>query len=399
VIQHIAGHDEAVAALNRALAAGRPAHAYLFAGPPAIGKALLARALARTFTCRGANPVCDPNQPETLCSPCRRIEAGKHPDVQLLSQTSTCTVSEHDHAAEFSRDIRICQVRQAEHWLGIAPFEGGRRVLIVDPADAMNAQAADAFLKTLEEPPNGALIVLVSANEGGLSETVRSRCRRLLLRPLPAALTERVLRDRIAADPALREQTADPAARATGLTRLVGGQVGLAVRALSEPEFESRRTALLDAAAAVARAGLAERFQAADRLADAYGRRERTAAEDGGSLPAEGRARTRAEVFATLDVWTEWWRDLLLVASGAEALAVNAGRLAELRELALLMGGAEGALAGLEAVRDSRRDLTHNVQARLALEAMMLRLPPSRPAEARAAAPGRTGGMERPRAR
>jgi DNA polymerase-3 subunit delta' len=296
--------------------------------------------------------------------------------VECMRPGGLCDESEHDHSADAGRDIRICQVRRAERVLGIAPFEGGGRVLILDPAEAMNQQSADAFLKTLEEPPHGAVIVLVSANEGALSETIRSRCRRVALRPLPAVETERALRERFGAD----------SERAQVLTRLFGGSLGRAVAALRDPDFDARRTAMLAIAGQVATADMVERFAAAERLAEAYAKRERPKGDEdgespGASPPADGKARMRSDVLATLDAWTEWWRDLLLVTAGAEALVAGADRAPQLREVAARTD-ASAAAAGLRAVREARRDLDQNVNSRLALEALMLRLPRIPPAGA-----------------
>jgi DNA polymerase-3 subunit delta' len=242
-------------------------------------------------------------------------------------------------------------------------------VLLLDPAEAMNAQAADAFLKTLEEPPNGAVIVLITANEGALSETVRSRCRRVPLRPLPAALLQSALVERFEATPA----------RATYLTRLFGGAAGRAIAALRDPDFDARRAAMLDLAQEVVTGGLVDRFAVAEKLADAHARRERPKADEGGepvaaSMPADGRPRSRADVFATLDLWAEWWRDLLLVTAGTNAQIVNIDRADVLQDTAAALG-IDQAATGVEALRQARRDLEQNVSPRLALEALMLRLP------------------------
>lgn len=358
----LAGHDEAVASLGRSLAVGRLAHAYLFEGPVGIGKTALARALARAVNCR------EPGAPCGACSICRRIEAMTFSDVELVGPTGPCDVSEHDHAAETGRDIRICQVRRAERVLGLAAYEGGRRVLIVEPAEAMNQQAADAFLKTLEEPPQGSLIILVARNAGALIETVRSRCRWLALRPAPVEEAARVLRERFAATPA----------QAARLTARFGGRIGAAVHALRDPAYEERQAALAESATALAEADLVARFKVAEKLAEAYAKRERPKADEDGKRPAtgmgaDGKARTRDDVFATLDAWTEWWRDLLLHVAGSPppAPAGDAGALSGWAARFEL----PAAKAGVEALRQGRRDLEQNVNPRLALEAMMLRLP------------------------
>jgi DNA polymerase-3 subunit delta' len=363
MIRTIIGHEDAVTALNRSIAEGRLAHAYLFCGPSRIGKGTLALELAKAVSCPSADSPCND------CSVCRRIETGKHPDVEVIAPGGICDESEHDHTADAGRDIRICQVRRVERVLRLSPFEGPRRVVIVDPADAMNAQSADAFLKTLEEPPDRALILLVTAAEEGLSETVRSRCRRVSLRPLRPRETEQALVEQFGASPAY----------ATRLTRIFDGRIGRAVDALRDPDFEERRTAALDLASHVASSGIEPRFAEAQRLADAFARRERATGGTSGQPseampPKDGKARTRAEVFIVLDTWVEWWRDLLLVAGGADAAIVNAERASDLRVQADRVG-VESAATGVRSIRQARRDLEQNVNPRLALEALMLRLP------------------------
>lgn len=363
MIDSIIGHADAVTALNRSLVEGRLAHAYLFAGPEGVGKRTLALELAKAVTCTG------PDAPCNVCSACRRIDAGKHPDVELMAPGGICEESDHDHSADAGRDIRICQVRRAERVLGITPFEGGRRVLILDPAEAMNAQSADAFLKTLEEPPNGALIILITANDEQLGETVRSRCRRVPLCALRPAETERALAERFGATP---EQSAR-------LTRLFAGRIGCAVEALRDPHFEERRTAMLDHAARVPFLPIDERFDLAGQCADAFARRDRAKPDETGqpvtsTASKDGRPRSRTDVYATLDAWIEWWRDILLVGGGADAAVVNAERAADLYAGAGALG-IEAAARGISALREARHDLEHNINPRLALEALMLRLP------------------------
>lgn len=365
----LAGHGEAVAQLRRALAEGRLAHAYLFEGPAGIGKTALARALARAVNCRAPEPPCD------ACSICRRIEAMTFSDVELISPVSSCDVSEHDHGAETGRDIRICQVRRAERVLGLAAYEGGRRVLIVEPAEAMNQQAADAFLKTLEEPPQGAMIILVARNAGALIETVRSRCRSVPLRPAPVDEAARVLQERFEATPA----------QAARLIARFGGRIGAAVAALRDPAHEERHQSLAESAAQLAGADLPTRFKAAESLAGAYAKRERPkAAEDDAKRPpatmgADGKARGRDDVFITLDAWLDWWRDLLLSVAGAPPAHLSA---ADTASPAIWSDRFDlsAAKVGVDAIRQGRQDLEQNVNPRLALEAMMLRLPrPVRP--------------------
>lgn len=361
-IRTVIGHTDAVAMLNRSLAAGRLSHAYLFTGPEGVGKATLALELAKALNCHAPDAPCND------CSVCRRIMRGRHPDVELVRPGGACDESDHDHSNDLGRDIRICQMRRLERVLSLSAFEGGHRALIIDPAEAMNAQAADAFLKTLEEPPEGTLIILVSAKEAMLSETIRSRCRRVSLGLLPVALTEAALRERFGV----------PSDEAARLTAIFGGALGAAVRAAGDPDFGARRAAMLTRAQEVATAGMVQRFKVAEELAAAWGKREKPTVRESDEpaeprAAADGKPRVRADVLATLAVWTEWWRDRLLAGGGVnDATHPLTAPSEEARAPDI---DPSLAAEGIRAVRDARRDLEQNVNPRLALEALMVRLP------------------------
>ncbi|HZQ37941.1 MAG TPA: DNA polymerase III subunit [Dehalococcoidia bacterium] len=346
------GQDAEVAALARAVAAGQPAHAYLIGGPAGAGKGTLARRLAQALNCdapRSLPP--DGVAPCGDCRQCRQIEAGSHPDVTLVTLGGLCARSEHDHGKDGSKDIRICQVRALEDRVNRSPFQGRWRVEIVDPADALNAVAADAFLKTLEEPPASVVLVLVTAQDDALPETVRSRLRPVAVRPVPAEQIERFL--------VARGSEAEDAAL---LARLSRGCTGWALAAAANPGLLEERARRLDAIAALGEAGLADRFAAAAQLAQRW-------------------SKDRAGVLAELDLWLEWWRDVALGAAGAERGILNVDRLARIRERAASVSPAAAARA-VQAVRAARGQLEENANARLALEVMLLRMP------------GRTPGIE-----
>lgn len=163
----IEGHDRPVTILKRALANRTLAHAYLFSGEAGIGKKMTAFALAAAVHCQDARPEggCG------VCPSCRKVAALGHPDVHLL-------VPDGD-------EIKIDQVRQVQADLALKPFEGEKKVLIVDGAESMNQASSNAFLKTLEEPPGDTLIILISALAQSLLATIRSRCQEIRFHPLP----------------------------------------------------------------------------------------------------------------------------------------------------------------------------------------------------------------------
>ena len=162
------GHDAASAEFDRAIASGRLHHAWLITGPAGIGKATFAYSIARRLLSQGAAPD----------GVARRIGAGAHADLFTLERTISRTTK------RLRTEIVVDDVRAAGEFLRLTPAEGGWRIVVVDRAEELNRNAANALLKILEEPPRSALLLLVCNAPGRLPPTVRSRCRRLALRPL-----------------------------------------------------------------------------------------------------------------------------------------------------------------------------------------------------------------------
>jgi DNA polymerase III subunit delta' len=163
-LSSVLGQEGALGILRRALASGRVAQAFLFEGAPGVGKMTAARALAQTLECEKETGCGE-------CGQCRKVAEGLHPDVIVVEPDG--------------QFIKIAQVRQVTARAAYRPHEGRARVVIFDGADAMNLEAANALLKTLEEPPAQTHFVLVSSAPERLPVTVRSRCQRVRFAPLP----------------------------------------------------------------------------------------------------------------------------------------------------------------------------------------------------------------------
>ena len=226
-------HADAEQAMLDAYRSGRMPHAWLIGGPAGIGKATLAYRMARFVL---AHP--DPAAPavktaSTLAVPdehpvAQRIAAQAHPDLLVLERVI------NEKTGKLFTVIRVEDVRQTVSFFGSTAGEGGWRVCIVDTADELqDPQGANALLKILEEPPRNALLLLVSHTPARLLPTIRSRCRRLMLRPLPidevAAGAARAL-DRDADDKDIREAAAQ-----------AEGSIGRALMLLEGPALELRR--------------------------------------------------------------------------------------------------------------------------------------------------------------
>ena len=338
---------EAKRLLTAALTEGG-AHAFLLHGPAGVGKRTAAFAFA------GA-----------LLGDQRRVVTRSHPDLYLLEPLGEM--------------IRIDDVRALRHDLHMRPFEGDRRVYLIVDADRMNEEAADALLKDLEEPPSYAVIVLVAAELGPLPPTILSRCQLVPFR----RLSERAVREWIAAQaPTLGEDDVRMLARASG------GRLDRA-RRLLDPDAAARRDALIAAArsaylepafdpagaAGVLLASAAERGEEArDReqaLVDTLDLPSRDADQ---RVRRAFRGAERDELLAGLEGLEAWYRDLVVVAAGAEDATVHADRTEDLRD-DVAGGAAEGAVEAAEAVREAWRGLEEfNLNPSLALEALFVRL-------------------------
>jgi len=284
-----AGHARVQALLRQAVVRGHVPQTLLFAGPEGVGKHTMALALAQAVNCPEARDgvACG------RCSACSRIATGRFSDVIELDNGDLASIS-----------IKSIRERVLD-LVGYRPFEGQRRVFIIDPADMLSVQAQDALLKTLEEPPPAVVLILISAYPDSLRPTVLSRCRRVSFGALTDAEVARVLCDRHAMDPALAR------ARAA----LAGGSVSQAL-SLDGGVLEDDREAAWHLLRAAASSSVPARLKVAEAVTK-HGskRRER-----------EALGMRLAHVSALL-------RDLsaLVAAAAGGAMLSNADREADLR--------------------------------------------------------------------
>ena len=339
--------EEAKRLLDAALAEG-PAHAYLFHGPPGVGKRRAAYAFA------GA-----------LIGDAGRVERRTHPDLYVLEPVGD--------------QVLIDEIRALRRDLHMRPFEAARRVYLVLDAHTMNEAAADALLKDLEEPPAYAVIVLIADDLGPLPETIRSRCQPVPFRRLSEAAVRAEVLERA---PGIGDE------ELAAIARVAAGRLDRAARLL-DPDGRRRRETLLDVARSVYTAETFDSSAAAAALLEGVKERgaearveaeETSAALELAAREAEQRARRaqrraeRDELLASLEELAWWYRDLIAVTVGAADAVVHSDQLERL-EADASRERIAGAELACERVREAWRAFEEfNIAPQHALDALFVRL-------------------------
>jgi len=343
----VLGQDRARGVLARLLASGRLPHAFLFHGPEGVGKGLVAHLFATSLIC------IEPGADATACGSCAacvKAAHGNHPDVLLVTRlpkkdkpadATTDDAEDDDEASAKAGDLRpfivVPQIRELNHHAAYAPREGRRRVFVIDPADRMNHESQNALLKTLEEPPGQAVLVLVASRPHVLLPTVRSRCFQIGFGAMaPDALAAGLLARGMAA--------AEASARAA----LAEGRPGRAI-SLDLSSLAARREQLLAALEALA---------ASPRAASALG-----------GYAAQVVGESEADLLEGLDLMMALARDAARAASGGAAI-LHADVAPRIDKLGRALGAARA--AELVALIDRLRgDLRLNLNKTLVAETIL----------------------------
>lgn len=308
-------------------------HAYLLTGPPQVGKTTLAQAFARALLCTSGE-----ERPCGACRSCQLMRTGGHPDFRLVQPT--------DRQGEVDRAnglLRVEQAGQIVHDAMLRPVEGRYKFFLIQDMHRSNDSFANKLLKTLEEPPDHVVLCLTAHDASGLLPTIVSRCQVLALRPVPPTEIAAALVQRWQADP---EQ-------ADVLARLAGGRVGWAVNQLTGDPQTSERETHLQTLQQLVRASRVERILQAQKLAS---------------------NRNNEHLFGMLEVWSGWWRDVMLAQAGCIDACTNLDHRADIEDAAQRFAP-EDVRRFLHTLARIEGYLRHTVNTGLALDVLFLQTP------------------------
>ena len=322
---NLIGHEWAVDMLKKHVVNGTTRHAYLFSGPPGLGRRTLALRFAQALNC--PTPV-SAGVPCGTCRDCKQIEAMQHADLTVIQ------------AEAEGGTLKVDQIREARRTLTLKPYQSKYRVSIFLRFQEANDNAANALLKTLEEAPSYAVLILTADNPEQLLPTIVSRCEVLRLRPLKIEEVQRGL-----------ESRRIEAGRAKLIAHISGGRFGYALRLIENDALLEKREERLNDLQTLISAARVQKFAYADKL-----------------------SKDKDVMRQAVLIWLSYWRDVMLRTAQAETPLVNVDRNVEIEDLASRMdlSSARRVVSGLEDVLEK---MDRNVNSRMLAEVLLLDLP------------------------
>lgn len=328
---NLVGHEWAVEMLRKHVLHGTTRHAYLFAGPPGVGRRTLAVRFAQALNCR--TPL-EPGVPCGQCRDCRQIEAMQHADLHVIQAI--------DEAGEPRPGgvLKVDQIREVRRLLTYKPYQSSFRVALFLRFHEANDSAANALLKTLEEAPSYAVLILTADNPEQLLPTIVSRCEVLRLRPLRIEQVRNAL-----------EEKGYETHQAKWIAHISGGRFGAALRLIGSESLLGEREERLNDLQGLLSASRVEKFAYAEKL-----------------------SKDRESMRQAILIWLSYWRDVMLRTARAQTSLVNLDRNLEIEDLAgkMDLSSTRRVVMGLE---DTLEKMDGNINPRLLAEVLLLDLP------------------------
>jgi len=322
---NLIGHEWAVDMLKKHVVNGTTRHAYLFAGPPGLGRRTLALRFAQALNCQ--SPI-ETGIPCGKCRDCKQIDAMQHPDLAVVQADSE------------GGTLKVDQIRDTRRSLTLKPYIANYRVALFLRFQQANDNAANALLKTLEEAPSYAVLILTADNPEQLLPTIVSRCEVLRLRPLNIEAVQKELENR-----------GLEIGQAKLIAHISGGRFGYALRLIENDSLLEKRDQRLNDLLTLIPASRVEKFAYADKL-----------------------AKDKESMRQAILIWLSYWRDVMLRTAQAESPLVNVDHNMEIEALAdrMDLSSARRVVSGLE---NTLEKMEKNVNPRLLAEVLLLDLP------------------------
>ena len=328
---NLIGHEWAVDMLNKHIVHGTTRHAYLFAGPPGLGRRTLALRFAQALNCQ--TPL-EPGIPCGQCRDCKQIGAMQHADLHVIQAV------DEEGKSKPGGILKVDQIREIRRLMTYKPYQSEYRVALFLRFHEANEPAANALLKTLEEAPSYAVLILTADNPEQLLPTIVSRCEVLRLRPLGIEQVRQAL-----------EEKGFETNQSKWIAHISGGRFGTALRLIGSESLLVEREQRLDELQGLLSASRVEKFAYAEKL-----------------------SKDREAMRQAILIWLSYWRDVMLRTAQARTPLVNMDRNLEIEGLASRMNlsSARRVVNGLES---SLEKLDGNVNTRLLAEVLLLDLP------------------------
>ena len=293
IFDHIIGQKKALARLKGYVDSQMLDGAYLFTGPAGVGKRLVAHTFAKAVNCLTPGAYgCD------SCISCRKIEKDAHPDIHMIDSNQEDTKASLE-PGEDSNQIKIAQIRALQEDINYRPYEGRKKVFIINNAHQLNLESANAFLKTLEEPPRDSLIILITDRPSLLLPTVLSRCRVVKFYPMQRNVLLETLMLRSKAGESIAQE------QAHFLAYYSEGSLGVSLKLQSQGLFQQKNR-IIDLFCSLGK-------QADDQVFLA----------------------SRQDLLTSFNIMVSWFRDIYMLKIGvAQNELINADRFRDLESLA-----------------------------------------------------------------